>query len=198
MGWQGEAAAAIVDALGTLPTVVIEGAGAVAWCHASGGAQKLLFARGRAISRCRLCARHRMSPARAARCVPGALPLPRGVLRAITLSFVGYACGPVERRSLLTEIHRALVAGGVLVLLDHSRPRHRAAALAALARWPLVPGATPGTRWRRLAYPAAREAQAVGFTVQCLRLVAGERVQLIVAAKVEAAASRGCPSPAGR
>jgi SAM-dependent methyltransferase len=198
MGWWGEAAVAIVDALGTLPAVTIEGAGTVVWCHALGGAEELSPARGRAATSCRLRACRRMLPARAARCAPAALPLPSGVLRAIALSFVGHASAPVERRSLLAEIHRALIAGGVLVLLDHNRPRHRVAALAALVRRPLVAGPTPGARWRRLAYPAAREAQAVGFTVQRLRLVAGERVQLVVAAKVEAVAPCESPSPAGR
>ena len=193
MSWQGEAVALIVGAIGALPAVTIEGAGTGAWCHASVGAEEILFAGRRAgVRRCAAVRRHtgarpRTSPRRAARCAPAVLPLPTGILPAIALSFVGYAPRPAERRGLLAEIRRALATNGTLVLLDHSRPRRRAAALAALARRPRVPGATLGARWRRLAYPAAREAQAAGFAVQWLRLVADERVQLVVATKVEAA-----------
>ena len=193
MSWQGEAAALIVGTLGALPAVTIEGAGTGVWCHVSAGAGEILFGGPRTgACRCRAFRRHtdacpRPSRGRAARCAPAALPLPAGALPAIALSFVGHAPRPAERRDLLAEIRRVLATNGTLVLLDHSRPRRRAAALAALARRPRVPGATPGARWRRLAYPAAREVQAAGLAVQCLRLVAGERVQLVVATRVEMA-----------
>jgi len=183
MGWRGETMAAIVDAPGTVPAVVIEGAGTVAWCHAAGGATECLLARCRATTSGRFRAHGRVSPVRSARCLPEVLPLASGALPAVAVSFVGHAPGPVERRALLAEAHRALAADGVLALLDHSRPRRRLVALAALVRRPFIAGATPGARWRRLAYPAAREVQAAGFTVRRLRLVAGERLQVVVAAK---------------
>jgi SAM-dependent methyltransferase len=175
MGWRGEATALIGGALGAFPAVTIEGAGAVAWCHTAAGAEEILSGRRRTSAGC------------TARCAPTALPLPTAVLPSIALSFIGHAPRPAERQGLLAEVRRALATNGALVLLDHSRPRRRAAALAALARRPAVPGATPAARWRRLAYPAAREAQAAGFAVACLRLVAGERVQLVVATKLERA-----------
>jgi hypothetical protein len=44
---------------------------------------------------------------------------------------------------------------------------------------PRPAGVTPAIRWRRLAYPTAREIRAAGFVIERLRLAAGERVQVV-------------------
>lgn len=104
-------------------------------------------------------------------------PLPAGVRPgAAVVSFVGRPARPPQRQALLAGLRRVLAAGGPVVLLDHNRPRRwlrrAVAALGLLAR-----GLPP----RRARYPAARELQALGFTVTRLRFAAGERIQLVLA-----------------
>ncbi len=119
----------------------------------------------------------------AASIIAGRAPsLPRmGGLDSLLVRFVGQPARPPEREVILGQAAHALAFGGRLVVIDHNRPRRRAAALLAVVAAPLVPGATPAARWRRLAYPVAREVALAGFTVESLRLVAGERVQIVFA-----------------
>jgi hypothetical protein len=106
---------------------------------------------------------------------------PGGGLASLLVRFVGQPARPAEREVTLAQAARALAFGGRLVVVDHNRPRRRIAALLALVAPPLVPGATPKARWCRLAYPVAREIGFAGFTIESLRLVASERVQIVFA-----------------
>jgi hypothetical protein len=101
----------------------------------------------------------------------------------LVLSVVGCTLPAPERARMLAELAARLVAGGTLVVVDHNRPRRFAAALGALAAAPRVPGWSPRVRWRRLAYPTAREIQAAGLHVDKLALTAGERVQIVIATR---------------
>ena len=107
-----------------------------------------------------------------------ALPTRAGTL---AVSLVGRDPDAEERRRRFTALAAALAPGGVLVALDHNRPRRLPAALWAVIAAPFVPGWSPVRRWRRLARLTAREVQGAGLRVERLRLVAGERVQVIVA-----------------
>jgi hypothetical protein len=99
----------------------------------------------------------------------------------VVVNWIGRDDSPAARATELGEIAARLPTGGTLVVLDHNRPRQRVAAIAALARTPWIPGSTPAARWQRMAYPTARELQAAAFRVERLRLVAGERVQVVFA-----------------
>jgi hypothetical protein len=101
----------------------------------------------------------------------------------IVLSLVGHRAPASERSAGLHALAAGLTPAGVAVVVDHNRPRRILAALGALVRWPWVPGSSPLARWRRLAYPTAREVQAAGLRVERLRLVAGERVQIVIATR---------------
>jgi hypothetical protein len=103
--------------------------------------------------------------------------------RAVTVSFVGRTPSADARRATIADAARGLAADATLIVVDHNRPRRRIAALAALVRMPRLPGGAPSARWRRQAHPTARELQAAGFRVERLRLVAGERVQVVFARK---------------
>ena len=92
------------------------------------------------------------------------------------VAFLGVPARPAERQALLAGLGRRLVQGAPLVLVDHSQPRawwRRLLGRAALAARGLGPA--------RARYPAARELAALGFTVDRLRLAAGERIQLVAA-----------------
>ncbi len=94
---------------------------------------------------------------------------------AAVVTFLGTAASPAERQGLLRALQRRLPAGAPLVLLDHSQPRawwRRALAVLLLA----ASGVGPA----RARYPAARELAALGFAVERLELMCGERVQLVV------------------
>lgn len=110
-----------------------------------------------------------------------------GTAAAWTLvSFVSADPSTDARRIALADAARRLPEGGTVVVMDHNRPRSRLAALAALARSPALPGVAPAARWRRQGHPTAREVQDAGFRVDRLRLVAGERVQLVFARPMSA------------
>lgn len=100
------------------------------------------------------------------------------------LCVVGHAPAPEERARVLSALAARCGAGTRLVVVDHNRPRRIGAALRALVGLPRVPGGSPAVRWRRLADPTARATQAAGFRVDRLRLVAGERVQVVTATRV--------------
>ncbi len=110
-------------------------------------------------------------------------PLPRSGagLASLVLSFVGSSPPAAERVRLLAGARAALVTDGWLVVVDHNRPRRPLGAALALVLAPAVPGVSPRTRWRRLAYPTAREVHAAGYHVVGLRLAAAERVQIVIA-----------------
>jgi hypothetical protein len=109
-----------------------------------------------------------------------------GMLAVTRVSFVGVCPSPAERQRILAEARTHLVSGGTLVVVDHNRPRCFLPAVAAAAGMPpSPPGRSPRGRWRRLAYPTAREVQATGFVVEALRLAAGERVQIVFARRDE-------------
>ncbi|HEY2386697.1 MAG TPA: hypothetical protein VGK30_07025 [Candidatus Binatia bacterium] len=110
---------------------------------------------------------------------PLVLPLADGSVAALTLWLLGEHGVAATRAALLAEAARVCAPDGILVAVDHNRPRRRGAALLALATAPHPPGATPASRWRRLAHPTAREIHAAGFTIERLRLAAGERVQVV-------------------
>jgi len=110
-----------------------------------------------------------------------ALPPPGSALRYVVLSMVGHAAPAAERTLVLARIGGVLAPEGTLVVVDHNRPRRSVAALRALLGAPRVPGASPATRWRRLAHPTAREVQGAGFRVDRLRFAAGERLQIVIA-----------------
>jgi hypothetical protein len=110
-----------------------------------------------------------------------ALPEPGSALSHLVLSMVGHAAPSAERVRVLVRIGKALAPQGTIVAVDHNRPRGSWGALAALVRAPWVPGLGPATRWRRLAYPTAREVQGAGFRVERLLLAAGERIQIVIA-----------------
>ena len=113
----------------------------------------------------------------------GALPAPSPL---VALSLVGHAPSGDERRRLLERLHAAAAPETMLVVADHNRPRRWPAALAALCLAPRVPGGSPASRWRRLAYPTAREMQNAGFRVVRLALVCHERVQIVIARRTTA------------
>ncbi len=117
--------------------------------------------------------------------VPWGALVPIAGAAAVAVSLVGRATDVEERHGVFTGIAAALAPGAALVVVDHNRPRTVPAAAWAVVASPRVPGWTPARRWRRLAQPTAREVQAAGFRVERLRLVAGERVQVIVARRPE-------------
>ena len=157
--WRRELDALVRDALGESPDLAIELATDGAWLRA--------IARDGA----RVAARAR----------PAALPFASGAWRSVALSLVGHTPAASDRVALLGELQRATAGGASLVVVDHNRPRRLIAALGAVVGAPRVRGASLAARWRRLAYPTAREVQAAGFVVRWLRFAAGERLQIILA-----------------
>jgi SAM-dependent methyltransferase len=111
----------------------------------------------------------------------GALPFADASVRWLVLSFLGDASEGDRRDLLLAEVVRIVAPAAHMIVVDHNRPRRRAAALAALLRSPRPARVQPLAAWRRLAYPTAREVHAAGFTVDRLRLAAAERIQVIFA-----------------
>jgi SAM-dependent methyltransferase len=161
--WEGEAAALVRAALGVTPVVTVafgrEGARVGA---ADGG-----------------------DPTTAPAMVPldDALGFADESLTAVVVRFVGASPPAPARHALLAEVRRVLAPGGMVCVLDHNRPRRRAAAWRAVAARPAPRGWTPWARWCRLAYPTARETQGAGLIVEALRLTADERVQVVLARK---------------
>jgi hypothetical protein len=98
------------------------------------------------------------------------------VAAAALVSFVGARTPAELRRRTLAAVRVRLSPGAPLVLIDHNQPRQWwRRPIAALL---LVARGLPPVRGR---YPAARELDAAGFRVECLRLAAGERVQIVLA-----------------
>jgi hypothetical protein len=95
---------------------------------------------------------------------------------AALVSFLGEPADEPARRATLDAVRHRLDPGAPLVVVDHNRPRRwwqrPFAAAALLAR---------GLRPTRASYPTARELDAAGFRVDCLRLADGERTQIVLA-----------------
>jgi hypothetical protein len=95
---------------------------------------------------------------------------------AAVVAFLGAPAIPTERQSMLRALGARLAPGAPLLLVDHNQPRplwRRLVAVVTLAAGGFSPA--------RARYPAARELAALGFLVERLRLIRGERVQLITA-----------------
>jgi hypothetical protein len=91
-------------------------------------------------------------------------------------SFLGEPAVPGARTARLGELAARLPSGAPLVVVDHNQPRawwRRLVATAALAADGLPPS--------RARHPTAVEARDTGLAIARLRLVAGERIQLVVA-----------------
>lgn len=99
-----------------------------------------------------------------------------GPAGAAFVSFLGEPADAAVRQSSLRALHARLAAGAPLALLDHNQPRAPWRRVVAAA-W-LAVRALPPSRAR---HPAAREVQQAGFRVERLRLLAGERLQVVVA-----------------
>ncbi len=102
----------------------------------------------------------------------------------LVLCVVGHAPSPEERGRVLAALAARTPEGARLAVVDHNRPRRLLGALRAVLGPPHVLGRSPAARWRRLADPTARVTQATGFRVDRLRLIAGERVQVVVATRM--------------
>jgi len=95
---------------------------------------------------------------------------------AAVCAFLGERADSAARGARLDALAARLVPGAPLALVDHNQPRawwRRPLAWVALARHGLAPS--------RARHPVAREADAHGFRVERMRLVAGERLQLVLA-----------------
>lgn len=95
---------------------------------------------------------------------------------AALVSFVGERENETLRLGRLAAARARLGVDAPLVLVDHNQPRprwRRVVGWLALALHGLSPG--------RGRTAAARQLDAAGFRVECLRLAAGERVQLVLA-----------------
>lgn len=115
----------------------------------------------------------RLGRALRARCAKGP---PGDALAAAVIAFLGQAADPAGRQAALVRTRDRLGASGTLIVIDHSQPRSpllRVLGTLALAGWGLPPA--------RARYPVAREVAALGFTIERLHLVTGERVQIVVA-----------------
>jgi hypothetical protein len=92
------------------------------------------------------------------------------------IAFVGEAADADARVRALRAVHAALPVGAPLVVVDHNQPRDVARRVVATLRLALL--RLPPSRAR---YPVAREVLAEGFAVARLELVAGERLQIVLA-----------------
>jgi hypothetical protein len=95
---------------------------------------------------------------------------------AVVVTFLGEREDGTARRERLAAAGARLRPGAPLLLVDHNQPRRW---------WRRVPGwvslAVRGLPPARARVLAARQLDAAGFQVDCLRLAAGERVQLVLA-----------------
>jgi SAM-dependent methyltransferase len=108
-------------------------------------------------------------------------------LDAVVVWLVGTDVPRAHRERLLGRLHRALRPSGVLVVVDHNRPRTWWPCLQNIV-WCLGRGVHP---LKRPVYPVAREIQAAGFTDLSLRFALGERLQIVHAIRGEAATQGG-------
>lgn len=179
MTWQREAARA-ANALGAPPSILVEITRNTAHCRRTP-------APGSSAASIERPSEWPSEPI--AHCRPEALPFRTASIPTIAVSFLRTSPSAAARHAVLQELARVLTIEGALLVIDHNRPRRRAAAIAALVRPPHPLGRTPAERWRRASHPAAREARAAGFRIEALRLLRNERVQLVFART----AGRGTP-----
>ena len=95
---------------------------------------------------------------------------------AAVLTFLGAGAAAAERHALVASLGWRLPRGAPVVLVDHNQPRTWARRLLGIVAL-VLRGLGPA----RARYPAARELAALGLEVERLRLVCGERVQLVAA-----------------
>ena len=103
-------------------------------------------------------------------------PVDGSPVAAVVVTFVGEPAHAAARLERLAAAGARLAMGAPLLLVDHNQPRQwwrRVLAWIALGLRGLPPG-----RGRVL---VARQLDGAGFRVECLRLAAGERLQLVVA-----------------
>lgn len=111
-------------------------------------------------------------------------PVAEASLGALVLWLAASAPAPQTRPAMLAEARRVLRPGGVLIVVDHNRPRTWWRRLRN-AMWCALHGIDPV---RRPAYPVAREVLAAGFADVALRLACAERIQIVRARRAEASA----------
>jgi hypothetical protein len=103
-------------------------------------------------------------------------PADAAPVAAVVVVFLGERADTAARLERLAAAGARLRPGAPLLLVDHNQPRswwRRVLGWVALAARGLTPA--------RARVLAARQLDAAGFRVECLRLAAGERVQLVLA-----------------
>jgi hypothetical protein len=107
---------------------------------------------------------------------------------AAVLWMLGVRAVGEGRRRVLGELLTAIRPGGMIVVVDHNRPRRRWQRTRNRL-WCLLRGII---RDARVSYPTAREVRAAGFEDVTLRLAFGERVQIVCGRRP--AADRASPA----
>ena len=102
-------------------------------------------------------------------------PVAGASLDALVVWFAATSPAPARRAEVLAEARRVLRSDGVLIVVDHNRPRTWWRRLRN-AIWCVRQGVDP---LRRPAYPVAREVLAAGFEDVALRLACAEKIQLV-------------------
>jgi SAM-dependent methyltransferase len=102
-------------------------------------------------------------------------PVAEASLDALVVWFAATSPAPARRVEVLAEAGRVLRCDGVLIVVDHNRPRTWWRRLRN-AIWCLRQGVDP---LRRPTYPVAREVLAAGFEDVALRLACAEKIQLV-------------------
>jgi SAM-dependent methyltransferase len=102
-------------------------------------------------------------------------PVAEASLDALVVWFAATSPAPARRVEVLAEARRVLRSDGVLIVVDHNRPRTWWRRLRNTI-WCLRQGVDP---LRRPTYPVAREVLAAGFEDVALRLACAERIQLV-------------------
>ncbi len=115
----------------------------------------------------------------------GGAPVAEASLGAVVVWFVATSPPAARRVAVLAEARRVLRADGILVVVDHNRPRTWWGRLRN-AVWCALRGVDP---LHRPAYPVAREVLAAGFDDVALRLACAEKIQLVRGRRVARSAS---------
>jgi SAM-dependent methyltransferase len=105
----------------------------------------------------------------------GGAPVAEASLGAVVLWLAVTRPAPATRAAVLAEARRVLRPDGVLVVVDHNRPRTWWRRVRNMV-WCALRGVDPV---RRPAYPVSREVLAAGFDDVALRLACAEKIQLV-------------------
>ena len=111
-------------------------------------------------------------------------PVAAESLGAVVLWLAAASPTAATRVAMLAEARRVLRRDGVLVVVDHNRPRTWWRRLRNVL-WCALRGVDP---MRRPAYPVAREVLAAGFDDVALRLACAEKIQLVRGRRAETSA----------